>query len=164
VTRGNSHMEYLLVLIPFILGATVLLSLSEEYSDVAPRQQTAAGTIVRHEPSNHNRYVYTFAVERHVYSGWDTVAKEPSIGQSVRVYYDPLNPATNALTDFNERSYSLRGPAIAILFFSAILAGGILVLSAVGRARNKGKPPETGSGLFTGLQVALCSPRTRTIY
>lgn len=132
MTRGHSYLQHLFVLIPFILGAVVLWSISEEYSEVARRQQATTGTIVRHEPSNHNRYGYTFKVDGHDYSGWDTPHRtEQSMGQSVRVYYDPLNPATNALTDFHERSYSIRGPAIAILFFSAILAAGVLVLSAV---------------------------------
>jgi hypothetical protein len=151
--RGNSYLGNLFALIPFILGAVVLLSLSEEYSEVARRQQAATGTIVRQEPSNHNRCGYTFEVDGHGYSGWDTpVRREPSMGQRVRVYYDPRNPATNALTDFDERSYRMRGPAIAILLLSAIVAAGVLVLSAIRWVRNKGNPPEAGSGLFSGSQ------------
>jgi uncharacterized protein DUF3592 len=150
---GNPYLKYLLVLLPFILGSVVLMSFSHDYSEVASRQQVTAGIIVRHEPSNHNRYGYTFQVNGREYSGWETpLREEPGIGQSVRVYYDPLNPAENALTDYTGRSSRMLGPAVGILIFSAVFTGVVLVLGAINKTRGNARPPAPGSKLFTNLR------------
>src|SRR5580658_10285424 len=71
---------------------------------VAKREQTVLGTSIAHEPANHNRYRYSFSVDGKPYSGWESPRKEePHIGQQLTVYYDPADPATNALTDFTPR-------------------------------------------------------------
>jgi hypothetical protein len=143
VIQENPYLKYLLALFPWILGAIFLLAAAHGYSEVASRQQTARGTIVQHEPFNHNRYSYKFQVDGRYYSGWETpLGTEPEIGQSVRIYYDPLYPSENGLRDFAERRDSTLGPAVAILILSVVLTALILLLGpVVSRDPGKGEPP-----------------------
>jgi len=84
---------------------------------IAEKQKTVVGTIIAHEPANHNRYGYTFVLGGKSHTGWETPRKEnPRIGQRVLVYYDPSNPAKNALTDFNELAARSLGPVPLLLF------------------------------------------------
>jgi hypothetical protein len=70
---------------------------------VGKTEKTALATIIAHEPANHNRYGYSFVVNGKSFTGWDTSLKdEPRIGQNQIAYYDPSDPATNALTDFTD--------------------------------------------------------------
>lgn len=102
---------YLLFGLPFSLGALLLINQSIADREVAARQQLASATITSHEPSNHNRYGYHFSVNGQSFSGWESPrGSEPVIGQRVSVYYDPKDPSTNALTDFNERADEILGP------------------------------------------------------
>src|SRR5688500_8071315 len=60
----------LMIATPLMIGAASCLY--GWYSDraVALRQQTTPGTIVAHEPANHNRYGYTFNVNDKTYIDW----------------------------------------------------------------------------------------------
>jgi len=72
---------------------------------VAQREKTTWGKITAHERDNHNRYGYTFSLGGKPFTGWETPQEnELEIGQHVLVYYDPLDPRNNALTDFAELS------------------------------------------------------------
>jgi Protein of unknown function (DUF3592) len=86
---------------------------------VAARQQTTSGTIVAHEPSNHDRYGYTFSVNQKTYSGWQVPYNDVqfTVGQVVTVHYDPLDPTNSALVGFSEFD-GVEGPVL--LLFAAI--------------------------------------------
>jgi hypothetical protein len=105
---------------------------AHKYKGVSLREQTTTGTIILHEPEHHNRYGYRFQVDGRAYTGWETPLKvEPKIGQSVRVHYDPINPAENALTDYSELSDRALGPALAILLLSAVFIAAVLSLGPI---------------------------------
>ena len=79
------------------------------------RQQTASGTIVAHEPSNHDRHGYTFSVNQKTYSGWQVPYNDVrfTVGQVVTVHYDPLDPNNSALVEFSEFD-GVEGPVLLI--------------------------------------------------
>ena len=115
-----------------MLGAFFFMGSAYKYKEVSSREQTTTGTIILHEPENHNRYGYKFQVHGRAYTGWETPLKvEPKIGQSVTVHYDPINPAENALTDFSELSDTALGPALAILLLSAVFIAAVLSLGPI---------------------------------
>lgn len=98
---------------------------------VASREQTANGVIDAHESRNHDRYGYKFRVGQREYRGWEIPQKaEPSMGQSVTVYYDPLDPAKNALIDFAAAGDRLFGFGIGLLFLSTVVIGAVMFSSA----------------------------------
>jgi hypothetical protein len=79
---------------------------------VAKREQTTPGVVTAHEPANHNRYSYGFSVGGNAYTGWQIPRNdELQVGKRVIVYYDPSDPNINALTDFDELSTNVLGPA-----------------------------------------------------
>jgi hypothetical protein len=95
---------------------------------IAQRQMTTSGTIHTHEPGNHNRYGYNFSVSDQPYSGWYIPEhNEPTIGQRVTVYYDPIDPNTSALDDFGELALRALGPVPAEIggsvFFIVVILG-----------------------------------------
>jgi hypothetical protein len=139
VLRERPYLKYLIIPIPWVLGAVFFMVSAHNSKEVSLREQVTVGTIILHEPENHNRYGYKFQVAGRPYTGWETpLKKEPRIGQSVAVHYDPLDPNENALTDFSERSDRALYPAIAILFLSAVFIAVILSLGpVVGKARLK---------------------------
>ena len=132
VFRGRPYLKYLFLPTPWILGAVFFLFSAHKYKDVSLREQTTTGTVILHEPENHNRYGFKFEVDGRAYTGWETPLKaEPKIGQSVTVHYDPLNPAENALIDFSERSDRAFGPAVAMLLLSAVFIAAVLSLGPI---------------------------------
>jgi len=46
----------------FALGAIGMMIAAQRAKDVASREQSTTGTVVSHEPRNHNRHGYKFAV------------------------------------------------------------------------------------------------------
>ena len=108
--------------------------------DVASREQSTTGTVVSHEPRNHNRYGYKFQVSGQDYAGSETPLKaEPKIGQSVTVYFDPMNPTENALTDFAELGDRLFASGIGVLIFSGLFVGLVLLFDlTIGKVRPEG--------------------------
>jgi hypothetical protein len=83
----------------------------------AQREKITNGTITAHEPANHNRYGYSFSVNGKSYSGWESPRKEePHVGQQVTVFYDPIDPTKNALTDFTDLETDSLGPVPILLF------------------------------------------------
>jgi hypothetical protein len=110
---------------------------------VAARQQTTSGTIVGHEPANHNRYGYTFSVNQKIYSGWQSPYDDVqfTVGQVVTVYYDPLDPNNSALVDFSELAGRDLGPVPLL-----IAAIPFIALIEFLRRRTKPKSPQAISG------------------
>jgi hypothetical protein len=67
--------------------------------------------------ANHNRYGYSFSANGKSYSGWESPRRaEPRIRQSVTIFYDPLDPTRNALTDFAHLETDSLGPVPMLLF------------------------------------------------
>src|SRR5579859_1289424 len=114
------------------MGAVSLILTGQQYSDSAPRQQTATGTIVSHERANHNRYGYRFEVGGRSYSGAETPRwKEPKIGDLVKVYYDSADPSQNSLSPFVVQGDAMIIPAYAILVLSGIITLFVLLFGPV---------------------------------
>lgn len=106
-----------MIVLPWVLLATLSIYEWDVDRRIAAREMTAVGIITRHQPAQHNRYGYTFSVNGQTYSGWETPLRaEPVIGQEVHVYYDPVNPKKNALTDFAELSAGSLGSIPLVLF------------------------------------------------
>lgn len=107
----------LLVVLPWTLGAILLVYQWNVDRDIAGREQTAQGVITAHEPANHNRFAYVFTVNGKSFTGWESPGKdELEIARPVLVYYDPLNPNKSALTEFGDRGLSSLGPVPKMLF------------------------------------------------
>ena len=106
----------LLIALPWALGAILAIHEWNVDRTVAKREQTKDGTITAHEPANHNQYRYSFSVNGRSYSGRESPRKEePRIGQRVTVFYDPLDPTKNALTDFGDLEMESLGPVPMVL-------------------------------------------------
>jgi hypothetical protein len=71
---------------------------------VAGRQQITNGSIDTHDPSNHDRYGYTFSVGKRKFTGWASPGsfRDFHVGETITVYYDPSDPTTNSPSDFHE--------------------------------------------------------------
>ena len=115
----------LIIAAPLIIG--VAFFTYGWYADrvVARREQTTPGTIVAHEPANHDRYGYTFSVNNQTYSGWQVPydGDQFVIGQVVTVHYDLLNPNNSALVDYHELSYRAWAPVplmVGVILFLAL--------------------------------------------
>lgn len=105
-----------LAVIPWLAGLVFLLSALIEDRAIAKRQHTVIGRVTLHDPANHDRYGYTFSVDGQDYSGWEIPRGERSIGDTVLVYYDPLNPRRNALVDFAEVAEDDKHPVLFVAF------------------------------------------------
>lgn len=102
----------LLITLPWAIGLVFLLYSSTFHKKIAGREQVAYGTIRTHEPGNHDRFGYGFSVGEKSYTGWQIPTRDYKIGQSVQVFYDPLNPETNSLDSFSEASDQNLGPTL----------------------------------------------------
>ena len=125
----------LVIAAPLVIAA--MFCIHGWYADrvVARRQQTTSGTIVAHEPANHNRYGYTFNLNQKAYSGWQVPYDDQhfTVGQVVTVHYDPLDPNNSALVDYYELSDRALGPA-------PFLVGGMLCIAVVIFLRRRAAP------------------------
>jgi hypothetical protein len=117
-----------------------MMTAAHSDKDVASREQATTGTVVSHEPRNHNRYGYKFQVSGQDYTGSEApLTTEPKIGQSVTVYFDPLNPTENSLTDFAELGGAWLARGVGMLVFSGLLVGFVFLFDrAIGKVRSKG--------------------------
>jgi hypothetical protein len=132
----------LLVALPWALGVGLAVHGWMTDRKVAERERTALGTVTVHEPANHNRYGYTFAINGHSYSGWESPRRgEPQVGELVTVYYDPNDPTTSALTDFAQLKNESLGPVPLLLFGIGALAFFIRQ-----RRRSRQTMPNQGQG------------------
>lgn len=126
VAARRPSLWYALICVPWILGVVLSLNSSRTHDKIAARQQTTAGRITAHEPSNHDRYGYAFSVGGKDYSGWEIPQRSAlQIGQTVTVYYDSTDPSTSALTAFGKQSADDTGP-VPLLMLGSL---GIVVLT-----------------------------------
>jgi len=79
---------------------------SRAHGAIAAREGTAYGIVSDHETRRFDdRYRYSFSVNGQWFTGWkDSSKNDLEFGMQVLVYYDPLDPSENALTDFAEMS------------------------------------------------------------
>jgi hypothetical protein len=116
-TWENPSWWNILVVLPWTVGAIFFIYQWNVDRDIATREQTTQGVIAAHEPANHNRFGYVFSVNGKNFTGWESPGKDGlDIGQQVLVYYDPLNPSKNALTEFRDLGTNSLGPVPMMLF------------------------------------------------
>ena len=123
--RRWSHPSWwnLLIVLPWTIGVVLAIHAWVNNRTVAQREKTTNGSITAHEPANHNRYGYSFSVNGKSYSGWESPKKEePHIGQQVTVFYDPVDPTKNALTDFADLEMDSLGPVPMLLLATGAVA------------------------------------------
>jgi hypothetical protein len=120
----NPSWWNLLIALPWALGVVLFIYLWNLNRDIASREQSVEGVVTARDTENHNRYIYSFVVDRKSHTGQDIPRHaDPVVGQPVLVYYDPRNPEKNALTDFDELSDSSLGPALfAVIGIGTVVA------------------------------------------
>jgi hypothetical protein len=124
----NPSWWNLLIALPWAIGLVIFVFGWNKDRDVASRERSVDGVVTAHDPANHNRYTYTFVVQGKSYTGQDIPRHaDPVLGRPVLVYYDPLSPEKNALTDFDELSGSALGPALFATIGIGTLAAVIVV-------------------------------------
>jgi hypothetical protein len=112
----NPSWWSLLVLLPWTIGVIFFAYQWRVDRDIATREQTTQAVVTTHEPENHDRFGYVFAVNGKIFTGWESPGKRGlEIGRPVLVYYDPVNPKKNALTEFGDRSLGSLGPVPIML-------------------------------------------------
>ena len=95
---------------PFAFGLVFVSLNAHRYHAIAERQQSTTGVVTAYEPSNHNQCTYTFEIRGTRYSGkWSSPTSTAQVGQTVQVYFDRSDPATNSLEDFESASRNQRG-------------------------------------------------------
>lgn len=90
--------------LPFVLAFCIYSQRTD--LQIAKRQLTAVATINSHDPSNHDRYGYTFAVDGRQFTGWayPNDKRDFSIEERIVIYFDPIDPARNSTDDFHKVS------------------------------------------------------------
>lgn len=121
---NNPSWWGLMITLPWVIGIIFFLYSAKVDQAVAGRERLTSGVVKRHEPSNHNRYGYDFTVNGKAYSGWTSpTQREYIIGETVSVYYDPLDPTKSSLSSFAEACYRAIGPVF-------LMALGIITIAA----------------------------------
>lgn len=122
---------------PFAIGLVFVWSNFARYHAIAERQQFTTGAVTAFEASNHNQCRYTFEISGRRCSGrWSSSTETASVGQEVRVYFDPTDPATNSLEDFEVASRRQRG----LLLFLIVEICGIVGLIVIAKRRSTVHP------------------------
>ena len=126
--RAFIPMWGVLLLVTLLWGGSLYNSFV--YAAAAGRQKTTAGTIVGYRSEDHARYDYTFAVNGTNYSGRDYYLRGSegvrAVGHKVRVFYDPISPKTNSLSNLKDSAVFIL--PIAVLLFAALLFNGVAYL------------------------------------
>lgn len=108
---SNPSWWYMLVTLPWVIGFVLMAVQSRHDTRVARREQTTPGAITGQDRSNHNSYQYTYALGGRVYREWEFPYRDDfQLGERVVVYYDPMDPATSSLRDFDDLASASDGP------------------------------------------------------
>jgi hypothetical protein len=128
-SRGDWKSPYsTFITLPWLLGAVMGMLDSRKDAAIASRQQTTFGHIAAHEPSNHDMYRYKFQAADEERSGLSNLPYDHAdIGEEVKVYFDPSDPASNSLIDYSERSERDKSLVPFLLVGSGALATFILL-------------------------------------
>jgi hypothetical protein len=136
--RHPSSWWNLLILLPVL--AWVLWSVHNSMTDleIAKRQRATVAIISSHDPPNHDRYGYTFFVNKAPYTGWAFPSDkiDYSLGKQIVIHYDPIDPAHNLPESFEEAG--VRGLVFAP-FYLLIIAGLPLFIFFQRSASSKGR-------------------------
>lgn len=112
-----------LIAAPWFLGAVLGVYGAIVDSVVAQRERTVLGILVTHEVANHNQYRYRFVVNGTSYLGLGHPPSElAKVGDQILVYYDPEEPARNALVDFADAEIEALGPVPLCLVGVGVVA------------------------------------------
>lgn len=107
----NPRWSYLLVVLPWLVALVLFTGFALADKAIAAREQTTTGTIIAHDPSNHDSYQYGYVVAGRSFRAWQVPHRDTwQIGTQVVVFYDPRNPEVSSLIDFAERSADDAGP------------------------------------------------------
>ena len=113
----------LIVILPWVIAIIVFIRDWKVDRDIATREQTTQGVITTHEPANHDRYGYIFFADGKKFAGWESPGKDGlEIGKQIIVYYDPLDPRKNALTEFRNLGRNSLGPVPMMLIGIGVVA------------------------------------------
>lgn len=89
---------------PCAFGLLLLVPTTLQDAAIGNRQQTTAGIITAYEPNNHDSCRYAFSAQGKQFGGIDGCPRHPgAVGSTVKVYFDPTNPAKSVLEDFSVR-------------------------------------------------------------
>jgi hypothetical protein len=66
--RDWGRLQYLVLVVPALCGAIFSMTSARADRELSLREKAASGTILLHEPRNHNRYGYKFEVSDREYS------------------------------------------------------------------------------------------------
>jgi hypothetical protein len=126
-SRGYTQKDYAIWLTSMIAvcicGALLLWYFSWKDARVARREHTAMGTITSLGPSARggtaNRFRFSFGGA--TYEGTESQS-ELKPGNVVMVYFDPEDPSTNSLTEFNSSSKMKHSFMLVIVVISVGMA------------------------------------------
>lgn len=93
-----------------MIGLVFLISSSISDQAITCREQITYGIIRTHVPENHNRFGYQFSLNGKSFAGRQIPTRDFTIGQSVLVYYDPLDPTKSSLDSFAGATDRILGP------------------------------------------------------
>jgi hypothetical protein len=125
----------LIMVLPWVIGAVVLLGQWHVYSRAADRQIMTTGLVTAVGRGNRVNYQFTYA--NHVYSAMETPVgnqRVPSSGEKITVYYDPQDPAVSGITDLHEKSMGLWGPVPFLIIASSVVT--FLILRRIRATRD----------------------------
>ena len=114
---------FLLITWPWLVGAAVFVQHWHSFHVAASRQKTVLGVVTAVERGN--RCQYTFRIGQEVYRASEVPLYDRHVstsGEQVTVYYDPMNPRVNAITDFRQKSLDALG-AVPLLLLGS---GGVM--------------------------------------
>lgn len=104
----------LLICLPWAMGIVESVYRWDVDTETASREMAVYGIITAHDKSSHSSH-RSFVVKGASYSGRDTTSHDPVVRQPVPVYYDPLRPEKNGLTDCKERRDASLAPVQLML-------------------------------------------------
>ncbi len=158
-----------IVMIFMLAAGLVLLGFAAHYyiegSSYMNRAELSTGTVTRNNPyqytgqDSYQTYTYYCPMIRFQTNAGATVESEAQaacsdndqppkykVGQKVELFYDPQNPKTFTLKDFNDVYYPLYATAVSGIIF--LLIGLVLSLVLSRRSTKPQAPPYTGLDPF----------------
>jgi hypothetical protein len=102
----------LVITLPWVIGFAWFLYSGSVDRRIAAGEKTTSGTIRVHDIPNHDRYGYDYSVNGATLTAWQIPERDYQIGESVRVYYDPLDPANSSLSNFAANADDSIGPSV----------------------------------------------------
>ncbi|HLK53739.1 MAG TPA: hypothetical protein VKU42_09790 [Candidatus Angelobacter sp.] len=132
-----NHPSYLslIIILSWVIGASVLIWQWHVYSRAADRQAVTTGLVTAVERGNRVSYQFTYA--NHVYTAIETPLynrRVPLPGEKIPIYYDSEMPTVSGITDLHQRSIDALGPVPFTVMLSGIAI--FVILRRIHAARN----------------------------